>query len=109
VQETAQSSGGGGAEQHADSKPRHDGGGPRQAKIGGSRTQFEEEHRFIRDPRNAILAELHKGTGFMEIPKAARFPKYTCWVGYEAWREMNTLRLMTDLWMGPVPWIPDAK
>jgi hypothetical protein len=79
------------------------------AMQGCTRTHVEEERQFIRDLRNAILAEFKKGTGFMEIPKAVRLPKYAHWVGYEEWLEMNTLRLMTDLWMGPFPWIPDAK
>jgi len=56
-----------------------------------------------------FLAEFEEGTGFMEIPKAVRLPQYSHWVGYEEWLEMNTLRLMTDLWMGPFPWIPDAR
>jgi glyoxylase-like metal-dependent hydrolase (beta-lactamase superfamily II) len=80
-----------------------------EAMAGCTRTHVEEERQFIRDLRNAILAEFEKGTGFMEIPKAVRLPQYSHWVGYEEWLEMNTLRLMTDLWMGPFPWIPDAR
>jgi len=83
---------------------------PRDAAMNGcTRAHVEEERQFIRDLRNAILAELQKGTGFMEIPKAVRLPQYAHWVGYEEWLEMNTLRLMTDLWMGPFPWVPDAR
>lgn len=78
---------------------------PREEAMNGcTRTHVEEERQFIRDLRNAILAEFQKGTGFMEIPKAVRLPQYAHWVGYEEWLEMNTLRLMTDLWMGPFPW-----
>jgi len=80
-----------------------------EAMNGCTPTHVEEERQFIRDLRNAILAEFEKGTGFMEIPKAVRLPQYAHWVGYDAWLEMNTLRLMTDLWMGPFPWIPDAR
>ena len=36
-------------------------------------------------------------------------PQYAHWTGYEVWLEMNTLRLMTDLWMGPFSWVPDAE
>ena len=82
---------------------------PQQAMSGCTRTHVEEERQFIRDLRNAILAEFQKGTGFMEIPKAVKLPQYAHWVGYEEWLEMNTLRLMTDLWMGPFPWIPNAQ
>ena len=38
-----------------------------------------------------------------------RLPQYSHWVGYEEWLEMNTLRMMTDLAMGPFPWAPDTK
>ena len=81
----------------------------KKAMKGCTRTHVKEERQFIRDLRNAILAEFEKGTGFMEIPKAVRLPQYSHWVGYEEWLEMNTLRLMTDLWMGPFPWTPDAR
>ncbi len=80
-----------------------------EAMTGCTRNHVVEERQFIRDLRNAILAEFEKGTGFMEIPKAVRLPQYSHWVGYEEWLEMNTLRLMTDLWMGPFPWMPDAQ
>ena len=81
---------------------------PQEAMKGCTRTHVEDERQFIRDLRNAILAEFQKGTSFMEIPKAVRLPQYAHWVGYDAWLEMNVLRLMTDLWMGPFPWVPDA-
>lgn len=80
-----------------------------EAMNGCTRTHVEEERQFIRDLRIAILAEFQKGTGFMAIPKAVKLPQYAQWAGYEEWLEMNTLRLMTDLWMGPFPWIPDAQ
>lgn len=80
-----------------------------EAMNGCTRTHVEEERQYIRDLCKAILAEFEKGTGFMDIPKAVRLPKYARWVGYEEWLEMNTLRLMTDLWMGPFPWVPNAQ
>ena len=76
---------------------------------GCTRTHVTEERQFIRDLRNAILAEFEKGTNFMQIPKAVRLPQYSNWIGYEEWLEMNTLRLMTDLFMGPFPWVPNAQ
>ena len=83
---------------------------PMEAAMNGcTRIHVEEERQFIRDLRDAILAEFEKGTGFMEIPKVVRLPQYAHWVGYDEWLEMNTLRLMTDLWMGPFPWIPDTR
>lgn len=47
--------------------------------------------------------------GLMETPKAVRLPKYDHRVGYDAWLEMKTLRPITDLWMEPFPWFPDAQ
>lgn len=79
-----------------------------EARNGCTREHVTEERQFIRDLRNAILAEFEKGTEFMQIPKSVRLPQYAHWVGYDEWLEMNTLRLMTDLWMGPFPWIPDS-
>lgn len=80
-----------------------------EALNGCTKTHAEEERQFIRDLRNAIIAEFAKGTRFMAIPKAVRLPQYEHWVGYDEWLEMNTYRLMTDLFMGPFPWIPDAQ
>jgi len=81
----------------------------KEAMAGCTRTHVIEERQFIRDLRNAILAEFEKGTDFMDIPKAVRLPQYSHWAGYDEWLEMNTLRLMTDLFMGPFPWVPDAR
>lgn len=80
-----------------------------EAMDGCTRTHIEEERQYIRDLRNAILAEFQKGTGFMEIPKSVNLPQYAHWVGYKEWLEMNTLRVMTDLWMGPFPWMPNSQ
>ena len=79
-----------------------------EALAGCTRVHVEEERQFIRDLRNAILAEFQKGTSFLAVPKAVKLPQYAHWAGYDAWLEMNTLRLMTDLWMGPFPWVPEA-
>ena len=80
-----------------------------EAMNGCTLKHAKEERQFIRDLRNAIIAEFKKGTAFMEIPKAVRLPQYAHWVGYEEWLEMNTYRLMTDLWMGPFPWAPNSQ
>ena len=79
-----------------------------EALKGCTREHAVEERQFIRDLRSAILEEFQKGTPFLEVPKAVKLPQYEHWVGYEDWLEMNTFRLMTDLWMGPFPWSPDA-
>ena len=80
-----------------------------EALKGCTRAHVEDQGQFIRDLRGAILAEFQKGTGFLDVPKAVRLPQYAHWVGYDGWLEMNTLRLMTDLWMGPFPWHPDTR
>lgn len=80
-----------------------------QAMNGCTPKHVEEERQYIRDLRNAILAEFQKGTAFLDVPKAVRLPQYAHWVGYEEWLEMNTYRLMTDLGMGPFPWMPDTQ
>jgi len=80
-----------------------------EAMEGCTRAHVAEERQFIRDLRTAVLAEFQKGTGFMQVPSAVRLPQYAHWVGYREWLEMNTLRMMTDLWMGPFPWAPDAR
>ena len=79
-----------------------------EAMKGCTRAHVDEERQFIRDLRSAILAEFQKGTSFLEVPKAVRLPQYSHWAHYDDWLEMNTLRLMTDLWMGPFPWHPAA-
>jgi hypothetical protein len=80
-----------------------------EAMSGCTLAHVEEERKYIQDLRNAIIAEFQKGTGFMDIPKAVSLPQYAQWAGYDEWLEMNTLRLMTDLYMGPFPWFPNAE
>lgn len=80
-----------------------------EALKGCTRVHVDEERQFIRDLRGAILEEFRKGTSFLEVPKAVKLPQYAHWAGYEDWLEMNTLRLMTDLWMGPFPWYPEVE
>lgn len=80
-----------------------------KAMNGCTRAHAKEERQYIRDLRNAVRAEFQKGTVFMDVPKAVRLPQYSHWVGYEEWLEMNTLRMMTDLGMGPFPWAPDTQ
>ena len=55
------------------------------------------------------MREFQKGTPFLEVPKTVELPQYAHWAHYDDWLEMNTLRLMTDLWMGPFPWYPEAE
>lgn len=68
-----------------------------------------EERQFIGDLRIAIVAEFQKGTVFMEILQAVKRSMYAHWAGYDQWLEMNTLRLMTDLWKAPFPRAINAK
>ena len=87
----------------------HSGFPVEEALNGCTHAHVDEERQFIRDLRGAILEEFQKGTSFLEVPKVVRLPQYAHWAYYDEWLEMNTLRLMTDLWMGPYPWYPDAE
>ena len=80
-----------------------------EALKGCTQAHVDEERQFIRDLRSAILEEFQKGTSFLEVPKAVKLPQYAHWAHYDDWLEMNTLRLIADLWMGPFPWYPNAK
>ena len=77
-----------------------------QVPSGCTKVHVEEERQFIRDLRNAILAEFKKGTPAFAVPAAVELPQYANWAHYDDWLEMNALRVMLDLWMGPYPWIP---
>ena len=81
----------------------------KDAQKGCTRKHVVEERQFIRDLREAILSEFQKGTGFLDVPKAIELPQYSHWAHYDDWLEMNALRLMTDLWMGPFPWHPEKN
>jgi len=58
-----------------------------EALNGCTQAHVQEERQFIRDLRNAILAEFQKGTSFLEVPKAVRLPQYEHWAGYDAWHD----------------------
>ena len=79
-----------------------------ESQNGCTRQHVEEERRFIRDLRGAIIAEFQNGTNFFEIPQNIDLPQYADWFGYDDWLQMNAYRLMTDLFMGPFPWVPNA-
>ena len=79
-----------------------------QVPSGCTKTHVEEERKFIGDLRNAIFAEFKKGTPAFEIPGAVELPQYSHWAHYDDWLEINALRVMLDLWMGPYPWVPES-
>lgn len=79
---------------------------PGQVEMGCTKTHVEETRQFIGDLRNAIFAEFKKGTPPFEIPSVIELPQYAHWAHYDDWLEMNALRIMLDLWMGPYPWLP---
>jgi hypothetical protein len=65
-----------------------------------------DENNGIREISDSVYSFTPLATITGIMPAVGR---YSHWVGYEEWLEMNTLRLMTDLWMGPFPWITDAR
>lgn len=77
-----------------------------QVPSGYNKTHVEDMKQFIGDLRNAIFAEFKKGTPASEIPGAIELPQYAHWAHYDDWLEMNALRILLDLWMGPYPWVP---
>jgi glyoxylase-like metal-dependent hydrolase (beta-lactamase superfamily II) len=75
----------------------------------GNKADIQSQLEYLRDLRGAFYSELKKGTNPMLIPKMLRLPKYEHWVGYNDWLEMNVWRVLTDEFMGPFPWRPEAK
>lgn len=70
----------------------------------GSKQDAIEELQFIIDLRDALHAELAKGTPFGMVPSTVRVPKYESWGMYEEWLPFNAWRLLLDENMGPYPW-----
>ncbi len=73
----------------------------------GSKQDIAESREFITDLQGAIVAEFQKGTNPFAIASTVKLPKYEDWGGYDQWLEMNTWRVMLDMWMGPFPWQPE--
>ena len=73
----------------------------------GSKQDVVESREFITDLQGAIFAEFQKGTNPFAIASTVKLDKYKDWAGYDQWLEMNTWRVMLDMWMGPFPWQPD--
>jgi glyoxylase-like metal-dependent hydrolase (beta-lactamase superfamily II) len=66
----------------------------------GPRTSVADQLKFLQDLRAAILAELKKGTPFMQIPNAVKLPQYETWSGYKEWLPMNSWRVLLEIAMG---------
>jgi len=66
----------------------------------GPRTSVADQLGFLQDLRAAILAELKKGTPFMQIPNVVKLPRYESWSGYEEWLPMNSWRVLLEIAMG---------
>lgn len=66
----------------------------------GPRSSVADQLKFLQDLRAAILAELKKGTPFMQIPNTVKLPQYETWDGYKDWLPMNTWRVLLEMAMG---------
>ena len=66
----------------------------------GPRSSVADQLKFLQDLRAAILAELKKGTRFMQIPNTVKLPQYETWDGYDEWLPMNTWRVLLEMAMG---------
>ncbi len=73
----------------------------------GSKSDVADTRHFIQDLQGAVFAEFGKGTDPFAIPSAVKLDKYADWVGYDQWLEMNVWRIMSDMWLGPYPWVPE--
>jgi glyoxylase-like metal-dependent hydrolase (beta-lactamase superfamily II) len=72
----------------------------------GSKKDVTLTREYIEDLQGAISAEFKKGTAFEAIPGKIKLEKYKHWAGYKDWLQMNALRVMMDMYMGPYPWRP---
>lgn len=66
----------------------------------GPRTSVADQLIFLQDLRAAIVAELKKGTPFMQVPNAVKLPQYEAWTGYKEWLPMNSWRVLLEMAMG---------
>ncbi len=66
----------------------------------GPRSALTEQREYLKDLRAGVLAELRKGTAFMDIPNAVKLPKYADWAGYKEWLPMNVWRILLETVMG---------
>lgn len=66
----------------------------------GPRASVADQLKFLQDLRAAILAELKKGTPFMQVPNTVKLPQYDGWDGYEEWLPMNSWRVLLEIAMG---------
>jgi glyoxylase-like metal-dependent hydrolase (beta-lactamase superfamily II) len=66
----------------------------------GPRSSVADQLKFLQDLRAAVLAELSKGTPFMQIPNTVKLPQYESWAGYDEWLPMNSWRILLEIAMG---------
>lgn len=78
---------------------------PGEIEMGCTQAHAAEGLQYIRDLRAAIMTEFQNGTA--NVPGSIELPQYAHWAHYDDWLEMNTWRVMVDLFMGPFPWVPD--
>lgn len=72
----------------------------------GSMKDVVLQREYIADLTAAIVTEFQQGTPFEQVPGKIKLDKYKHWAGYDDWLQMNALRVMLDMWMGPYPWRP---
>jgi glyoxylase-like metal-dependent hydrolase (beta-lactamase superfamily II) len=66
----------------------------------GPRSSVAEQLKYLQDLRAAVLAELKKGTPFMQVPTTVKLPQYAGWDGYADWLPMNAWRVLLEIAMG---------
>ena len=66
----------------------------------GPRSSVAAQLKYLQDLRAAIIAELAKGTPFMQVPNVVKLPRYEKWDGYGEWLPMNAWRVLLEIAMG---------
>jgi glyoxylase-like metal-dependent hydrolase (beta-lactamase superfamily II) len=66
----------------------------------GPRSSVADQRKYLQDLRAAVLAELERGTPFMQVPATVKLPQYEKWDGYDEWLPMNAWRILLEIAMG---------
>ena len=66
----------------------------------GPASEVTEIREYLQDLRAEIFSMMQEGGNPMMIPSTIELPKYQDWEFYDEWLEMNTWRVMLEIWMG---------
>jgi len=69
-------------------------------RASGPSSEVTEVREYLQDLRSEIFSMMQEGGNPMMIPSTIELPKYQEWEFYDEWLEMNTWRMMLEIWMG---------